>query len=132
MKHVNDETKKKKISAMDIYIALVLIIFYVIDIAYAVIQYNMGLQLSDFWIAINAIVPIVEILACMIIKISKESNGKIDPQTKELLTLLTTIVASMTGNQLPYMTSGAVGVRPEVEENYIDEEEELDNGNISQ
>ena len=124
MKRTNGKhAAKKGPKAMDFYVALVLIIFYAVDISYAVIQYRMGLQLSDFWLAINAVVPIVEILACMIIKISKESNGKIDIQTKELITLLTTVVSSMTGNQMPYMTSGAIGVRP-VDEDYRDQEDE--------
>ena len=119
---------KKKISAIDFYIAAVLIVFYIVtDIVYPIIMLDMGIQISDWWIAANVVVPLVEIICCMIIKISKDSDPSSKAEQKALINLMTQVVAAISGTTImPSMTNGeeSSSVEEELEEELEEYEEE--------
>lgn len=117
---------KKKISAIDFYIATVLIVFYIVtDIVYPTIMLDMGIQISDWWIAANVVVPLVEIICCMIIKISKDSDPSSKAEQKALINLMTQVVAAISGTTImPSMTNGEKS--PSVEEELEEELEEYE------
>lgn len=114
---------KKRISAIDFYIAAVLILFYVVtDIVYPVIMLEMSIQISDWWIAANVVVPLVEIICCMIIKISKNSDPSSKAEQKALINLMTQVVAAISGTSImPSMTSGEEGSSKETTESELEE-----------
>lgn len=116
---------KKKISAIDFYIAAVLIVFYIVtDIVYPIIMLDMNIQISDWWIAANVVVPLVEIICCMIIKISKDSDPSSKAEQKALINLMTQVVAAISGTAImPSMTNGEESSSTEEEE---ESEEELE------
>lgn len=123
---------KSKITAIDLYIVAVLVLFYIVaDILYPIIMWNMNIQISDWWIAANVIVPLVEIICCMIIKVTKETDPTAKADQRAMINLMTQIVAAISGTAImPGMTSGESGsvvsdeTYEETEE--IKEEEEED------
>lgn len=117
----------KKISAIDFYIVAVLIVFYIVtDIIYPIIMLKMNIQISDWWIAANVIVPLVEIVCCMIIKISKDSDPSSRAEQKAIINLMTQVVAAISGTAImPSMTSGEEGSSKDTEEE-LDSEESLE------
>lgn len=108
----------KKTSAIDFYIATVLIVFYVVtDIVYPIIMLKMNIQISDWWIAANVVVPLVEIICCMIIKISKDSDPSSKAEQRAMINLMTQVVAAISGTAImPSMTSGEEGSSEDTEE----------------
>lgn len=123
---------KSKITAIDLYIVAVLVLFYIVaDILYPIIMWNMNIQISDWWIAANVIVPLVEIICCMIIKVTKETDPTAKADQRAMINLMAQIVAAISGTAIiPGMTSGESGsvvsdeTYEETEE--IEEEEEED------
>lgn len=123
---------KSKITAIDLYIVAVLVLFYIVaDILYPIIMWNMNIQISDWWIAANVIVPLVEIICCMIIKVTKETDPTAKADQRAMINLMTQIVAAISGTAImPGMTSGESGsvvsdeVYEEIEETKEEEEED--------
>lgn len=105
----------------------VLIVFYIVaDIVYPIIMLEMNIQISDWWIAANVIVPLVEIVCCMIIKISKDSDPSSRAEQKAIINLMTQVVAAISGTAImPSMTSGEESSSKETEEE-LDSEESLE------
>lgn len=108
-KRKENKLKKLQSALMDICIVVVLLGFYVIvDVVYPLLMFKMGIQLSDWWLAANVIVPLVELVCCMFIEISSKNNGsfKMDKGTRDFIQLMTVVISSITGQSMPDFTSG--------------------------
>lgn len=108
-----DEKKKKGLgfSLTDFYAILVLFVCYVaLDVIYPLVQFTMGIQLSDWWLAANVAIALIELTCLAVIKVNK-IGGPAKRETKEMIGVLTQVVGAMAGVsiQIPGMTSGERG-----------------------
>lgn len=108
--------KKKGLgfSLTDFYAIIVLFVCYVaLDVIYPLVQFTMGIQLSDWWLAANVAIALIELVCLAVIKVNK-IGGPAKSETKQMIGVLTQVVGAMAGVsiQMPSMTSGERGERP--------------------
>ena len=110
-----DAKKKRSFGMTDVYVSAVLIVCYLaLDCVYPLVQFTLGIQLSDWWLAANVMIALVELVCLMVIKINKDGKP-VSYETKQTLALLTQVVGALAGAsiQIPSMTSGERGERPQ-------------------
>jgi hypothetical protein len=96
---VDQKEQKHALERLDMYVVFTLVVFLVVvDVTYPYLQFKMGIQLSDWWLAANVIVAVLELLCCTIIYISKVKGGKIDPQTMKLIEIVGNVAAGVAGS----------------------------------
>ncbi len=106
------KTKNRLIFTLtDFYACIVLgVCYFALDVIYPLCQFTMGIQLSDWWLAANVAIALIELVCLAVIKVNK-LGGPAKQETKQMIGILTQVVGAMAGVsiQLPSMTSGERG-----------------------